>query len=91
MKKIVKEKGLPYQVNYDSSLASIFFTDQEVKDYVSAKTSNLELFAKYFKGMLKRGIHLAPSQFEAMFLSTAHTDEVIDETLEAMRGALGDL
>ena len=83
--------GFPYQVNYDSSLASIFFTDQEVKDYVSAKTSNLELFAKYFKGMLKRGIHLAPSQFEAMFLSTAHTDEVIDETLEAMRGALGDL
>ena len=91
LKKIVEEKGLPYQVNYDSSLASIFFTDQEVKDYVSAKTSNLELFAKYFKGMLKRGIHLAPSQFEAMFLSTAHTDEVIDETLEAMRGALGDL
>ena len=74
LKKIVEEKGLPYQVNYDS-----------------AKTSNLELFAKYFKGMLKRGIHLAPSQFEAMFLSTAHTDEVIDETLEAMRGALGDL
>ena len=91
LKKIVEEKGLPYQVNYDSSLASIFFTDQEVKDYVSAKTSNLELFAKYFKGMLKRGIHLAPSQFEAMFLSIAHTDEVIDETLEAMRGALGDL
>ena len=91
LKKIVEEKGLPYQVNYDSSLASIFFTDQEVKDYVSAKTSNLDLFAKYFKGMLKRGIHLAPSQFEAMFLSTAHTDEVIDETLEAMRSALGDL
>ena len=91
LKKIVEEKGLPYQVNYDSSLASIFFTDQEVKDYVSAKTSDLDLFAKYFKGMLKRGIHLAPSQFEAMFLSTAHTDEVIDETLEAMRGALGDL
>ena len=91
LKKIVEEKGLPYQVNYDSSLASIFFTDQEVKDYVSAKTSNLDLFAKYFKGMLKRGIHLAPSQFEAMFLSTAHTDEVIDETLEAMRGALGEL
>ena len=45
LKKIVEEKGLPYQVNYDSSLASIFFTDQEVKDYVSAKTSNLELFA----------------------------------------------
>lgn len=91
LKTIVEEKGLPYQVNYDSSLASIFFTDQEVKDYVSAKTSNLDLFAKYFKGMLKRGIHLAPSQFEAMFLSTAHTDEVIDETLEAMRGALGNL
>ena len=91
LKKIVEEKGRPYQVNYDSSLASIFFTDQEVKDYVSAKTSNLDLFAKYFKGMLKRGIHLAPSQFEAMFLSTAHTDEVIDETLEAMRSALGDL
>ena len=64
---------------------SVFFTDQEVKDYVSAKTSNLDLFAKYFKGMLKRGIHLAPSQFEAMFLSTAHTDAVIENTLSKVR------
>ena len=84
MEKIMAEKGLPYHVNHAASLGSLFFTEQEVVDYTSAKSADIKAFSEYFKGMLAQGIHLAPSQFEAMFLSVAHTDEVIDRTLEAV-------
>ena len=85
MEKILAEKNLPYHINHVSSLGSLFFTEQEVVDYTSAKSSDTKAFSEYFKGMLEQGIHMAPSQFEAMFLSTAHTDEIIDQTLEAVR------
>lgn len=85
MKKILKEEGLSYQINHISSLASLFFTEKEVVDYHSAKTSDTKAFAEYFKGMLGMGIHMAPSQFEAMFLSDAHTDEAIEKTLDAVK------
>ena len=85
MEKILAEKNLPYHINYVSSLGSLFFTEQEVMDYTSAKSSDTKAFSEYFKGMLAQGIHMAPSQFEAMFLSVAHTDEIIDQTLEAVR------
>ena len=85
MEKILAEKNLPYHINYVSSLGSLFFTEQEVVDYTTAKSSDTKAFSEYFKGMLAQGIHMAPSQFEAMFLSVAHTDEIIDQTLEAVR------
>lgn len=85
MKKILREEGLSYQMNHISSLASLFFTEKEVVDYHSAKTSDTTAFAEYFKGMLGMGIHIAPSQFEAMFLSGAHTDEAIEKTLDAVK------
>ena len=85
IEKILKEKNLPYHINHISSLGSLFFTEQEVVDYTSAKSSDTKAFSEYFKGMLAQGIHMAPSQFEAMFLSVAHTDEIIDQTLEAVR------
>ncbi|MDD7220513.1 MAG: glutamate-1-semialdehyde 2,1-aminomutase [Clostridia bacterium] len=85
MEALIKEKGLPYRVNHIASLGSLFFTDQEVVDYTSAKTADTSAFSDYFKGMLSRGVHMAPSQFEAMFLSMSHTDQVIDQTLYAMR------
>ena len=85
MEKILAEKNLPYHINHVSSLGSLFFTEQEVVDYTSAKSSDTKAFSEYFKGMLAQGIHMAPSQFEAMFLSIAHTDEIIDQTLEAVR------
>lgn len=85
MEKILVEKNLPYHINHVSSLGSLFFTEQEVVDYISAKSSDTKAFSEYFKGMLAQGIHMAPSQFEAMFLSVAHTDEIIDQTLEAVR------
>ena len=76
MEKILAEKNLPYHINHVSSLGSLFFTEQEVVDYTSAKSSDTKAFSEYFKGMLAQGIHMAPSQFEAMFLSVAHTDAV---------------
>lgn len=85
MKKLLKEEGLSYQLSHISSLASLFFTEEEVVDYQSAKTSDTKAFAEYFKGMLGMGIHMAPSQFEAMFLSDAHTDEAIEKTLDAVK------
>ena len=85
MEKILAERNLPYHINHISSLGSLFFTEQEVVDYTSAKSSDTKAFSEYFKGMLAQGIHMAPSQFEAMFLSVAHTDEIIDQTLEAVR------
>lgn len=84
MIKLLSEKGLPYHLNHVSSLGSLFFTGQEVTDYTSAKTADTKAFSEYFKAMLGMGIHMAPSQFEAMFLSAAHTDEVIEQTLDAV-------
>lgn len=85
MEKILKESGKPYSVNHLASLGCLFFTGEKVRDYASAKTSCTEAFADYFKHMLKNGIHLAPSQFEAMFLSEAHTEAEIEETLLAVK------
>lgn len=83
MKNFLNKKGLPYKVNYVGSLGNIFFTDQEVKDYESAKSCNTEIFRDYFKHMINEGICVAPSQFEAMFISTEHNDEIIEKTLRA--------
>ena len=85
IEEILKETNSPYQINHVSSLGSIFFATEEVKDYASAKTSDTKAFSEYFLYMLKNGIHLAPSQFEAMFLSVAHTDAVLEETLDKVR------
>lgn len=90
IEKILKETEKNYQMNHISSLGSLFFTEQKVRDYMSAKTSDTEAFAGYFLAMLKKGIHLAPSQFEAMFLSAAHTDEAIEETLDAAKAYFTD-
>ena len=83
LEKLVAQKGLPWKVNHISSLASVFFAKEKVTDYTTAKASDTKAFAAYFKAMLAVGIHLAPSQFEAMFLSAAHDEEAIMRTLEA--------
>ena len=70
------------------SLLTVFFAPGPVTDYVSAATSDRERFSAYFHRMLERGIYLAPSQFEAMFISTAHTEEEIDATIRAAAEAL---
>ena len=85
MEEILKEAGGPCQLNHIGSLGCLFFTEQPVHDYASAKTSDTKAFARYFSHMLKEGIYLAPSQFEAMFVSSAITEEDIQETLTAVR------
>jgi glutamate-1-semialdehyde 2,1-aminomutase len=62
---------------------TLFCTGEEVTDFASASVSDTERFGRFFQGMLKEGIYLAPAQFEAGFTSFAHTDEVIARTLEA--------
>src|SRR5438067_9553357 len=76
------------QVNAIGSLATIFFTPGPVKNYADAKRSDTKRYARFFREMLARGIFLAPSQFEAAFLSAAHTPADMDRTLAAAREAL---
>jgi len=74
-------------VNRVGSMFTFFFTDQPVTDWESARRSDTARFARFFRAMLERGIYLAPSQFEAAFLSAAHSEEDIDETIAAAREA----
>lgn len=85
LKSIAEEKGISTYFTRVGSLFCTFFTDSEVKSYTDAKKSNASQFIKYFQSMLKNGIYLAPSPFEAGFLSAAHTREDLDKTLEAAR------
>ena len=82
------EKGLNYSINRVGSMFTLFFTGEAVIDFHSAMSSDTGAFASYFQNMLTQGIYLAPSQFEAMFLSTALTDSIIDRILQASKKAL---
>jgi glutamate-1-semialdehyde 2,1-aminomutase len=82
--------GLAARVNTAGSLMTLFFTDEAVRDYASAKRSDTKRFARFFRQMLDRGILLPPSQFEALFLSAAHTDADIERTVAAARECFAD-
>ncbi|MEO0888539.1 MAG: aspartate aminotransferase family protein, partial [Cyanobacteria bacterium J06648_10] len=69
----------------------MFFTGKDVHNYDDAKTSDLEKFSRFHRGMLEEGIYLAPSQFEAGFTSLAHTDEDIDQTIAAAKRVLAEI
>ena len=86
IRKILLKKGIEYQVNSVASLGCMFFTEHSVTDYATAKQSDTKAFSEYFRYMLNQGIHMAPSQFEAIFLSDAHTEEEIGETLDVIEG-----
>lgn len=75
-------------VNQIGSLLSVFFTKEKVKDYHSALSSDTSRYAAYFSYLLDRGIYIAPSQFEAMFLSDAHTEEDIEQTCQIIKEAI---
>jgi glutamate-1-semialdehyde 2,1-aminomutase len=83
-----REAGVPARVNRCGSLLTLFFTDLPVTDYASAKRSNTTQFARFHRALLGRGIYWPPSQFEVAFVSLAHSDADIDETLTAARAAL---
>jgi glutamate-1-semialdehyde 2,1-aminomutase len=83
IRSILDKLNLNYQINHIGSMYSLFFTDTPVVDFETAKTSDTAKFGKYFHGMLDKGIYLAPSQYEALFLSTALSQENIAEVLAA--------
>jgi len=86
-----RRHGVPVSFNRVGSMLGMFFTDQKVVDFAAAKKSDLEAFAAYYRAMLAAGIYLAPSQFEAGFVSLAHDDAAIAQTLAAAEGALAAL
>jgi glutamate-1-semialdehyde 2,1-aminomutase len=88
IQKNIDELGLPLLQNRVGSMSTLFFTSTPVVDYGSALTSDTVRFGTYFREMLRQGIYLAPSQFEAGFVSMAHTDQDIDRTIDANRTAL---
>jgi len=83
--------NVPLTQNRVGSMMTAFFTPQPVTDYASAKTSDTARYARFFRGMLERGVYLAPSQFEAAFVSLAHMDADIEATIKAAREVCADL
>lgn len=88
--KSAYEAGVPITINRVGSMMTVFFNNGPVNDYESSMASDSNVFAKFFRGILGRGILLPPSQFEAMFVSSAHDPATISETIEAASGAFRD-
>jgi glutamate-1-semialdehyde 2,1-aminomutase len=88
LRDVAREAGIPAVINRVGSMFTSFFTDRKVKDFASAKTSDTVRFGNFFRAMLKNGVNLAPSQFEAAFMSLAHTRADIANTVEAARKSL---
>ena len=86
-----RDAGVPLQVNASGSLLTPFFTERPVRDFQSATSANTARYATFFRAMLTRGVYLPPSQFEAWFLSGAHTVKDIDRTVAAAREAMTDV
>jgi glutamate-1-semialdehyde 2,1-aminomutase len=83
LEKAARAAGIPVTINRIGSMGSLFFTSGPVNDFAGAKAGDENLFKKYYRSMLEQGIYLAPSPFETSFLSTAHSEEVIQKTIGA--------
>ena len=88
LRGILDGMGLPLALNRVGSMLTLFFTEDPVTDFESAIRSDTKRYARFFRNMLERGVHLPPSQFEAMFVSLAHDTKDLDRTLEATRHSL---
>ena len=89
--RIAGESGIPIQTASAGTMFGFFFAENSVVDYASAKTSDTTRYARFFHTMLDQGIYLAPSQFEAGFMSAAHDTSVIERTLDGFRSAIAAL
>ncbi|MCX7771407.1 MAG: glutamate-1-semialdehyde 2,1-aminomutase, partial [Proteobacteria bacterium] len=90
-RKNLNDFGKSYTINQVGSMVTLFFTEKPVKTYRDAIESDTKLFSRYFHGMLKRGIYLPPSQFEAFFISTAHTQDDLQKTVDIQREVFEEL
>jgi glutamate-1-semialdehyde 2,1-aminomutase len=86
-----RDSGVPLQVNAFGSLVTPFFTHRPVRDFASAMTADTARYGTFFRGMITRGVYPPPSQFEAWFLSAAHTAKDIDKTIKAAKAAMRDI
>jgi glutamate-1-semialdehyde 2,1-aminomutase len=86
-----RNAGVALQVNAFGSILTPFFTARPVRDYASATSADTHRYAAFFRGMLTRGVYPPPSQFEAWFLSSAHTAKDVDETIRAAGEAMKEL
>lgn len=91
MTEAANDVSLPVQTSHLGTLGGCFFVDRPVRDYADAKTSDTARYARFFHGLLRRGVAMAPSQFEAIFLSSAHTEQDIDDTLQAIGETMHEL
>jgi len=91
LRSALKESKIPGEVNVAGSLLTIFFADGPIRNYADARKSDSALFAKFFHHMLSRGIFIAPSQYEALFISAAHTDADIDRAIAAAHESLASM
>ncbi len=91
IRKAIGKAGLPAVTNRVGSMLGLFFTEKRVSSFADAQRSDLAMFSKYFKRMLERGIYLAPSQYEALFVSSAHSEGDIQETILAATEVFGTL
>ncbi|TET87186.1 MAG: glutamate-1-semialdehyde-2,1-aminomutase, partial [Desulfobacteraceae bacterium] len=91
LKRVAEAAGVNVVINRVGSMGSLFFTDEPVTDFETAKASDENLFKRYFRSMLDQGIYLAPSPYEAAFLSTAHSEETARKTIECASIALKTL
>ena len=89
--RAAQDAGITTLTNRVGSMWTSFFTSDPVVDWSSANKSNRETYGRFFHAMLQAGVYLAPSQFEAAFVSLAHTDDIIDQTIEAARQAFSKL
>ncbi|MFD2046231.1 glutamate-1-semialdehyde 2,1-aminomutase [Ornithinibacillus salinisoli] len=90
-RQAAEEFSIPLQINRAGSMVGVFFTDEPVINYETAQNSNLDYFAQYYRAMIEEGVFLPPSQFEGLFLSTAHSDEDITKTIEAVKKAFAKI
>src|SRR5699024_4443169 len=86
-----KKHEIPIQINRVGSMFGIFFSEEPVVNFETAQKSNLDYFSQYYRAMIEEGIYLPPSQFEGLFLSTAHTDEDIEKTVQAIDKAFSKI
>ncbi|WP_408007103.1 glutamate-1-semialdehyde 2,1-aminomutase [Pseudalkalibacillus sp. A8] len=87
LSETAKKYGIPHHINRAGSMIGLFFTDNEVINYETASSSDLEAFTVYFKSMINQGISIPPSQYEGLFLSTKHSDKDIERTIQASENA----
>ncbi|MGA1979180.1 MAG: glutamate-1-semialdehyde 2,1-aminomutase [Sedimentisphaerales bacterium] len=91
LSKVAKDAGVPVIINRVGSIMSCFFTDKPVRNFADVQLTNIKQFKRFFAEMLKQGIYLAPSAYEAMFISLAHTKQDIEKTIEAAQNAFRNI